>query len=148
MFENGPLPYYSVQSFLAPSSASAWSAASFPSVVFSNAATAFVLAHGEEGSRLASELATFASGVSRRLSRKTNLCQKIRATQGAGVMPDGTSRLRLFFPKIRSASIRTMRRISASSHSVRRERWSVRPAFARSQESGLRENCTSHLSEL
>jgi len=26
------------------------------------------------------------------LSRKTNLCQKVRATQGAGVMPDGTSR--------------------------------------------------------
>ncbi len=26
------------------------------------------------------------------LSRKTNLCQKIRVTQGAGVMPDGTSR--------------------------------------------------------
>jgi S-(hydroxymethyl)glutathione dehydrogenase/alcohol dehydrogenase len=26
------------------------------------------------------------------LSRKTNLCQKIRATQGAGKMPDGTSR--------------------------------------------------------
>jgi len=26
------------------------------------------------------------------LSRKTNLCQKIRTTQGAGVMPDGTSR--------------------------------------------------------
>jgi S-(hydroxymethyl)glutathione dehydrogenase/alcohol dehydrogenase len=26
------------------------------------------------------------------LSRRTNLCQKIRATQGAGVMPDGTSR--------------------------------------------------------
>ncbi|MES1908707.1 MAG: hypothetical protein MHM6MM_001585 [Cercozoa sp. M6MM] len=26
-------------------------------------------------------------------SGKTNLCQKIRATQGAGVMPDGTSRL-------------------------------------------------------
>ena len=26
------------------------------------------------------------------LSRKTNLCQKIRATQGRGVMPDGTSR--------------------------------------------------------
>ena len=26
------------------------------------------------------------------LSRKTNLCQKIRATQGAGLMPDGTSR--------------------------------------------------------
>jgi S-(hydroxymethyl)glutathione dehydrogenase/alcohol dehydrogenase len=26
------------------------------------------------------------------LSRKTNLCQKIRATQGKGVMPDGTSR--------------------------------------------------------
>jgi S-(hydroxymethyl)glutathione dehydrogenase/alcohol dehydrogenase len=26
------------------------------------------------------------------LSRKTNLCQKIRATQGAGVMPDGSSR--------------------------------------------------------
>ncbi|MGH8801771.1 MAG: alcohol dehydrogenase catalytic domain-containing protein, partial [Casimicrobiaceae bacterium] len=25
-------------------------------------------------------------------SRKTNLCQKIRATQGRGVMPDGTSR--------------------------------------------------------
>ncbi len=29
------------------------------------------------------------------LSRKTNLCQKIRATQGRGVMPDGTSRFRL-----------------------------------------------------
>ena len=27
------------------------------------------------------------------LSRKTNLCQKIRATQGEGVMPDGTSPL-------------------------------------------------------
>src|SRR6201985_892978 len=26
------------------------------------------------------------------LSRKTNLCQKIRSTQGAGLMPDGTSR--------------------------------------------------------
>src|SRR5947207_4205903 len=26
------------------------------------------------------------------LSRKTNLCQKIRATQGKGVMPDGSSR--------------------------------------------------------
>jgi len=30
------------------------------------------------------------------LSRKTNLCQKIRATQGKGVMPDGTSRFRLY----------------------------------------------------
>jgi S-(hydroxymethyl)glutathione dehydrogenase/alcohol dehydrogenase len=29
------------------------------------------------------------------LSRKTNLCQKIRATQGRGVMPDGTSRFSL-----------------------------------------------------
>jgi S-(hydroxymethyl)glutathione dehydrogenase/alcohol dehydrogenase len=29
------------------------------------------------------------------LSRKTNLCQAIRATQGRGVMPDGTSRFRL-----------------------------------------------------
>lgn len=28
------------------------------------------------------------------LSRKTNLCQKIRSTQGRGVMPDGTSRFR------------------------------------------------------
>ena len=28
------------------------------------------------------------------LSRKTNLCQKIRATQGKGLMPDGTSRFR------------------------------------------------------
>ena len=26
------------------------------------------------------------------LSRKTNLCQKIRITQGRGLMPDGTSR--------------------------------------------------------
>ncbi|MGZ5241499.1 MAG: alcohol dehydrogenase catalytic domain-containing protein, partial [Caldimonas sp.] len=26
------------------------------------------------------------------LSRKTNLCQKIRATQGKGLLPDGTSR--------------------------------------------------------
>ncbi|HSP77322.1 MAG TPA: S-(hydroxymethyl)glutathione dehydrogenase/class III alcohol dehydrogenase [Myxococcaceae bacterium] len=29
------------------------------------------------------------------LSRKTNLCQSIRATQGRGLMPDGTSRFRL-----------------------------------------------------
>jgi S-(hydroxymethyl)glutathione dehydrogenase / alcohol dehydrogenase len=29
------------------------------------------------------------------LSRKTNLCQKIRVTQGRGVMPDGTSRFSL-----------------------------------------------------
>jgi S-(hydroxymethyl)glutathione dehydrogenase / alcohol dehydrogenase len=29
------------------------------------------------------------------LSRKTNLCQAIRATQGRGLMPDGTSRFRL-----------------------------------------------------
>ena len=29
------------------------------------------------------------------LSRKTNLCQKIRATQGRGLMPDGTSRFSL-----------------------------------------------------
>jgi S-(hydroxymethyl)glutathione dehydrogenase/alcohol dehydrogenase len=29
------------------------------------------------------------------LSRKTNLCQAIRATQGKGLMPDGTSRFRL-----------------------------------------------------
>src|SRR6201997_47591 len=29
------------------------------------------------------------------LSQKTNLCQKIRATQGKGLMPDGTSRFSL-----------------------------------------------------
>src|SRR5882724_10562859 len=29
------------------------------------------------------------------LSRKTNLCQKIRVTQGRGLMPDGTSRFSL-----------------------------------------------------
>src|SRR5476649_1804063 len=29
------------------------------------------------------------------LSRKTNLCQKIRVTQGQGLMPDGTSRFSL-----------------------------------------------------
>jgi len=34
------------------------------------------------------------------LSRKTNLCQKIRSTQGAGVMPDGTSRFSLGGKKI------------------------------------------------
>jgi S-(hydroxymethyl)glutathione dehydrogenase/alcohol dehydrogenase len=34
------------------------------------------------------------------LSRKTNLCQKIRATQGAGVMPDGTSRFSIGGRKI------------------------------------------------
>ncbi len=34
------------------------------------------------------------------LSRKTNLCQKIRTTQGAGVMPDGTSRFSLDGKKI------------------------------------------------
>jgi S-(hydroxymethyl)glutathione dehydrogenase / alcohol dehydrogenase len=34
------------------------------------------------------------------LSRRTNLCQKIRTTQGAGVMPDGTSRFSLEGRKI------------------------------------------------
>jgi S-(hydroxymethyl)glutathione dehydrogenase/alcohol dehydrogenase len=34
------------------------------------------------------------------LSRRTNLCQKIRATQGAGVMPDGTSRFSIGGRKI------------------------------------------------
>jgi S-(hydroxymethyl)glutathione dehydrogenase / alcohol dehydrogenase len=34
------------------------------------------------------------------LSRKTNLCQKIRTTQGAGVMPDGTSRFSIEGRKI------------------------------------------------
>jgi S-(hydroxymethyl)glutathione dehydrogenase/alcohol dehydrogenase len=34
------------------------------------------------------------------LNPKTNLCQKIRATQGAGVMPDGTSRFSLNGEKI------------------------------------------------
>jgi len=34
------------------------------------------------------------------LSRKTNLCQKIRTTQGTGVMPDGTSRFSLEGRKI------------------------------------------------
>ena len=34
------------------------------------------------------------------LSRKTNLCQKIRTTQGAGVMPDGTSRFSVAGRKI------------------------------------------------
>src|SRR5499433_3746782 len=34
------------------------------------------------------------------LSQKTNLCQKIRATQGAGVMPDGSSRFSLDGKKI------------------------------------------------
>ena len=29
------------------------------------------------------------------LSRKTNLCQKIRSTQGQGLMPDGSSRMSL-----------------------------------------------------
>jgi S-(hydroxymethyl)glutathione dehydrogenase/alcohol dehydrogenase len=29
------------------------------------------------------------------LSRKTNLCQKIRSTQGRGLMPDATSRFSL-----------------------------------------------------
>src|ERR1041384_1995387 len=34
------------------------------------------------------------------LSRKTNLCQAIRSTQGQGLMPDGTSRFRLGKEKI------------------------------------------------
>jgi S-(hydroxymethyl)glutathione dehydrogenase/alcohol dehydrogenase len=34
------------------------------------------------------------------LSRRTNLCQKIRTTQGAGVMPDGTSRFSIEGRKI------------------------------------------------
>ena len=34
------------------------------------------------------------------LNPKTNLCQKIRATQGQGLMPDGTSRFRLGGDKI------------------------------------------------
>ena len=34
------------------------------------------------------------------LSRKTNLCQSIRATQGKGLMPDGTSRLSINGPPL------------------------------------------------
>src|SRR3712207_4292479 len=34
------------------------------------------------------------------LSQKTNLCQKIRSTQGQGLMPDGTSRFSLMGRKI------------------------------------------------
>src|SRR6188768_3023683 len=34
------------------------------------------------------------------LSRKTNLCQLIRATQGKGLMPDGTSRFSLGNQKV------------------------------------------------
>jgi hypothetical protein len=34
------------------------------------------------------------------LSRKTNLCTAIRATQGKGVMPDGTSRFSIGKDKI------------------------------------------------
>ena len=34
------------------------------------------------------------------LNPKTNLCQKIRSTQGAGVMPDGSSRFTLNGEKI------------------------------------------------
>src|SRR5690606_27482517 len=34
------------------------------------------------------------------LSRKTNLCQKIRVTQGQGVMPDGTSRFSIGGEKV------------------------------------------------
>src|ERR1700675_619302 len=39
------------------------------------------------------------------LSRKTNLCQKIRVTQGAGVMPDGTSRFSLDGKKLHTHSV-------------------------------------------
>src|ERR1700755_3484898 len=34
------------------------------------------------------------------LSRKTNLCQQIRATQGKGLMPDGTSRFSIDGPPV------------------------------------------------
>jgi S-(hydroxymethyl)glutathione dehydrogenase / alcohol dehydrogenase len=42
------------------------------------------------------------------LSRKTNLCTAIRATQGQGLMPDGTSRFTVL-PEIAVARFATMR---------------------------------------
>ena len=53
-------------------------------------------------------------------SGKTNLCQAIRATQGKGLMPDGTSR---FPPAARPSTTTWARRPSASTRCCRRSRW-------------------------
>ncbi len=84
------------------------------------------------------------------LSRKTNLCQAIRATQGKGLMPDGTSRFsidgkpifhymgtstfanHIVVPEIALAKIRPTRRSTRSATSAAASppawaRWSTRP---------------------
>ena len=55
------------------------------------------------------------------LSRKTNLCVAIRATQGKGVMPDGTSRFRC--RRARRCSTTWAPRPSPTSPCCRRSRW-------------------------
>ncbi|MGE5442739.1 MAG: alcohol dehydrogenase catalytic domain-containing protein, partial [Bacteroidota bacterium] len=50
------------------------------------------------------------------LNPKTNLCQKIRATQGQGVMPDGTSRFSLNAKKPRQRLRRRARPHRCSEH--------------------------------
>ena len=55
------------------------------------------------------------------LSRRTNLCTAIRATQGKGLMPDGTSRFTL--RRQHGLSTTWAARPSPTSPSCRRSRW-------------------------
>ena len=63
------------------------------------------------------------------LSQKTNLCTAIRATQGKGVMPDGTSR---FSYRASRSSTTWAARPSRTSRCCRRSRWR---RFARTRRS-------------
>ena len=66
------------------------------------------------------------------LSRKTNLCQLIRGTQGKGLMPDGTSRFSLDGkPILHYMGTSTFSNIS----SRRRSRWRRSAATRRSTRS-------------
>src|SRR6476646_8293678 len=49
---------------------------------------------GHEGAGIVREVGAGVTSLKTCLSRRSNLCTAIRATQGKGVMPDGTSRFR------------------------------------------------------
>jgi S-(hydroxymethyl)glutathione dehydrogenase / alcohol dehydrogenase len=55
----------------------------------------FPVIFGHEGAGIVVEVGGGVTSVKSCLSRKTNLCTAIRATQGKGVMPDGSSRFSL-----------------------------------------------------
>jgi hypothetical protein len=68
------------------------------------------------------------------LSRKTNLCTAIRATQGQGLMPDGTSR---FSPTARNCTTTWARPRSRISPCCRRSRSRRSARMLRSTRSAI-----------